>query len=496
MKAGWEKLITAARTAESQRAGVPSWLQTCLEHNAAAEYGRIYGFENIRDVDDYRTRVPLSTYEDLKPFIEKILAGTADVLFAGSPMAFEKTGGSGGGEKIIPYSRESLRDFRNALLPWIASLARIYGLGSGRVYLAISPALRAAQTTPSGVPIGLPDGAYLGQDVLEAFADLSVVPPEIQNADSFEKWQLSTLYHLLKADDLEFISVWSPTFMLNLIDGVLERKHELMAMFRREETYDANTLKRLDAWDGTDTKNLWPNLKVISCWMDGPSAHYAERLRQRMPRAEMQSKGLLMTEGVVTVPDENGQTLLALGSGFFEFVDDCGRSRLYHELAEDEVYEVVMTTAGGLYRYRTGDSVRCEGYVGKLPVLRFVGRNGVFADLVGEKLSDAFVSECMSQANFSGMLIPLSAPGPGYLLLTEREPEPGEFERFEEGLRRNPQYAYARKMRQLFPTRFKCVSALSKRYAEYAVSCGRRLGDVKMPALCTDPNWRDEVAKL
>jgi hypothetical protein len=188
-----------------------------------------------------------------------------------------------------------------------------------------------------------------------------------------------------------------------------------------------------------------------------------------------------------------------LGSGFFEFLDERGHSQLYNELKEDKVYEVVMTTAGGLYRYRAGDSVRCHGYVGDLPILRFAGRCGIFSDFVGEKLSDAFVSECMERAGLSGILIPIAEPKigaagcrPYYLLLIE-EPGGDDLHRLEEELCRNPQYAYAIKMRQLRPLRAKHVPGLAKRYMEYAVSRGRRLGDIKIPALCTDAEWKEEI---
>jgi hypothetical protein len=500
MKAGWGKLITAARTAESECAGAPSWLQTCLEHNSTTEYGRAYGFENIRDVDDYRTRVPLTVYEDLKPFIEKILAGTADVLFAGSPIAFEKTGGSGGGEKIIPYSRESLRDFRNALLPWIASLARIYGLGSGRAYLAISPALRAAQISSSGIPLGLPDSAYLGKDATTAIAELSVVSQDTAALTRFDEWQLATLYELLRASDLEMISVWSPTFMSSLLEGVRLRETELLKIFReggviggRGVSSDDPARRRLESYDGGDASVLWPDLKLISCWTDGSSAPYAAALSKRFPHAAMQGKGLLLTEGVVTVPNMFGRPLPALGSGFYEFLDEDGNSHLSHELKEGETYEVIMTTSGGLYRYRAGDEVRCTGYVESAPVLRFAGRCGFFSDLTGEKLSDAFVLDCLVLAGCEGMLIPKSLPEPGYLLLTEEKYGNGELMRLEAALRRNPQYDYAREMRQLQPLSFRRIENLTKRYADCALSQGKRLGDVKIPALCTDPGWMKEV---
>ena len=499
VKKGWETMTASARQIKKQPDPV-RWLRDCLTRNAETEYGRRYNFRDIRDENEYRERVPLISYDEIASFIEEMAEGKSNILFTGKPVAFEKTGGSGGGEKIVPYSAESLNDFRNALLPWLGSLAEIYSLGTGRTYMAISPSLRAAKSTHSGIPIGLPDGAYLGDDVLTAFIELSAVPPEVGAITSFRDWQLATLYHLLRASDLELISVWSPTFLTGLLDGILERKSELISLLRSGRTQeDAKALLRLEAWDGTNTTCLWPRLKLVSCWVDGSSTPYAEALAKRIPQAAMQGKGLLLTEGVVTVPDADGRPVPVLNSGFFEFLDPKGRSRLYHELEDGEIYEVVMTTAGGLYRYRAGDSVRCEGYAGRLPVLRFAGRCGIFSDLVGEKLSDAFVAECLKSACLTGILTPIRFPKPKYLLLSEEDLNSDEsarskLTRLEDELCRNPQYAYARKMGQLLPLCAKHVPHLTRRYTEHAISNGRRLGDIKIPALCLDHKWTEKAA--
>jgi len=494
MRKGGKTLAEATHPIKKSHA---EWLLNNLIRNAGTKYGHEYGFERIRDADDYRACVPLISYEDILPLIQDICEGRSDVLFAGKPVAFEKTGGSEGGEKIIPYSHESIKDFRNALFPWVERLSKTYALGSGQAYMAISPALRAAKTTASGVPIGLPDGAYLGEDALEFFTNLSAVPPEVGAITSFEEWQIATLYHLLRAFDLKVISVWSPTFMTSLLDGILARKNELATLFRSARTHeDTEALKRLDRWDGIDTTSLWPNLKLVSCWTDGASAPYAAALAERTPQAAIEGKGLLLTEGVVTVPDMDGYPLPALESGFFEFLDRRGHSHLYSELDDGEIYEVVMTTAGGLYRYRAGDSVRCCGYINDLPVLRFVGRCGVFSDLVGEKLSDAFVADCLARTRLSGILTPIPDE-PGYCLLTDTsEWKNGKLIELENALCLNPQYIYALKMRQLRPLQAKHVPDLTKRYTQYAISHGRRLGDVKIPALCVEPQWLTEVSKL
>src|SRR6185312_14987455 len=162
----------------------------------------------------------------------------------------------------------------------------------------------------------------------------------------------------------------------------------------------------------------------------------------------------LSTEGIVTVPDEDGHPLLVSSSGFYEFRDRDGHVWGAHQLVVGERYEVIMTTSGGLYRYRTLDCVEYEGQVRGRPILRFAGRLGLVCDMVGEKLSDEFVETCMTDIRGFRMLIPSKNPTPSYVLVIDKaDAQPAELLRssVEERLSTNPQYAYARRIGQLNP---------------------------------------------
>jgi hypothetical protein len=204
-----------------------------------------------------------------------------------------------------------------------------------------------------------------------------------------------------------------------------------------------------------------------------------------MPGVPVQGKGLLATEGVTTVPDAEGQPVLAADSGFYEFFDDQGGVCSAAELRQGICYEVIMTTSGGLYRYRSGDRVCCEGYAGDLPLLRFVGRNGLVSDLVGEKLTEAFVEHCLDSIPGFRMLIPVRSGEPHYTLLTERryaERCRNLLPAIELQLMANPQYAYARNLRQLGDLTLTVKDDPLGLYLQHVVQ-RQRLGDIKVPAL-------------
>src|SRR5438477_2778731 len=333
----WDRLSGALPSADSA-----PWLSSLLARNAETAYLKMHG--SPRTVEEFRDNVPLAGYDHLLPWLDRIRMGESDVLFAGRPVAFERTGGSSGAAKLIPYSSDGLVDFQRSMVPWLAALAAKHRI-SGRAYFSISPATRPPESI-GGIPVGLPDGAYLGDVAAGVLADVTAVPFEVGAIADVTRWREETLRHLAAARDLELISVWSPTFLLRLLDFIDD-----------------------------DPRALWPRLKVVSCWTAGASKAFADSVAARLPHACVQPKGLLSTEGVVTVPDADGRPLLT-AYGFFEFERD-GQLYLPHELREADVYEVLMTTASGLYRYRSADLVRYDGLSSSgRPILEFVGRCG------------------------------------------------------------------------------------------------------------------------
>lgn len=62
------------------------------------------------------------------PWIDRIVAGESYVLFAGRPVAYERTSGSSGAAKLIPYSAEGLLDFQRSVAPWLVRTVREHGI--------------------------------------------------------------------------------------------------------------------------------------------------------------------------------------------------------------------------------------------------------------------------------------------------------------------------------------------------------------------------------
>ena len=516
----WQELIDL-RDREVVSTGLAerqdAWLQRCIARNRETRFGLAHGFRGISTVRDYRANVPLMSYEDLAPYIRSIERGEPDQLFAGRPIAFERTSGTTAGQKLIPFSPESLLDFQRAIVPWLAALAEREQITSGSAYWSISPATREPESTAGGIPIGLSDAAYLGEELTPLFVETSAVPLWVGQLIEVEDWLLATLYHLVRCRDLALISVWSPTFLTMLMSGLRTRVDEVATVLENGREFCGHTLvpdpeardRLAQSASGTATQTLWPDLRLISCWTEGSSRPFAESLMDCFPGVTMQGKGLLMTEGVVTTPDNLDQSVLAADSGFFEFIDTADNLYLADELHAGSRYEVVMTTAGGLYRYRTSDWVNCEGYTGSgLPVLRFCGRQ-MSSDMVGEKLSEEFVTSCLAGITGFSMLLPvqrtlrpvqrtlrpvqrtlrpMQRKTARYLLVIDERPDAAELAGIVESrLAENPHYAYARKVGQLDELMPAALSNPLEIYLHSPQHGGTLLGDIKVPSLCLDP---------
>jgi hypothetical protein len=186
-------------------------------------------------------------------------------------------------------------------------------------------------------------------------------------------------------------------------------------------------------------------------------------------------------------------------SHFFEFLEE-GRARLAHELEEGGLYSVVVTTGGGLYRYRLEDRVQVDGFVGRTPSLRFLGKEGHVSDLVGEKLREDFVAGALArtfeafsvQPRFALLAPRTDAERPRYALYLECDaPLPdGMPLRLERQLEEQGDYRYAVALGQLAPV--EVVSIRGDGLGAYLRRCqelGQRLGDIKPLALSPRPGW-------
>lgn len=492
-EAAWHALQAAARVEgeafaaalAAPRAAQLEQLTCIIAANRDCAFGRAHDFAAIADWDGWRAKVPIQTDLDLAPDIAATAADGAPRLTCEAPLAFERTGGSAGGAKLVAYNAALLAAFRSATLVWLDGVfTRFPVITQGRFYATISPATRAPETTASGLPIGLgSDAAYLGEDLAGHFLALLAVPPTLGLIPDPDEWRIATLAALIAAEDLTFISLWSPTFLLALIDALPQSADAVAA---RLAPPARARLSAALAQGGIDTVQLWPMLACISCWTDGASAAFAQSLASRFPHAAIDPKGVLATEAPITLSyGPSARRVPALSQCFTEFIDQDGAAHLCEMLVAGQTYRAVITTPGGLYRYDIGDLFMCSAVTGGVPELEFVGRARLTCDLVGEKLEDGFVARVL--AGLPAVLAPRGDAAGYDLLIDASHGAPINLAAIERGLNANPQYAYARKIGQLAPLAIRKINNLPGTLIASGIAAGRMMGDIKTSGLIPAP---------
>ncbi|HVE71410.1 MAG TPA: GH3 auxin-responsive promoter family protein [Thermoanaerobaculia bacterium] len=354
-----------------------------------------------------------------------------------------RTSGSTGPAKDIPYTRAFRHELDRAIAPWIVNLFTHHpGAFAGEAYWSISPDAES-------------DEEVLGPIAKRLVRAVQAVPSTVRLTN--ENFREETLRYLTRCRTLSLISVWHPSF-LDLLVGDL------------------------------DTVKVWPHLRVISCWADANAAGPAAALACKFPHAKIQPKGLLSTEGFVTIPYD-GEHVLAYRSHFYEFRsgDDV---RLAHELEVGARYDVIITTGGGLTRYPTEDIVEVAGYRGQAPALKFIGRANHVSDHVGEKLNEIFVRECLQRVlrDVPHSFAMLACDGTAYTLFIETPAVSVPVEHLDRELRTAHHYDLARRLGQLAPLRVQRVHNAAATYLRVR-SEHQTLGDIKIPALDREAGW-------
>jgi hypothetical protein len=516
--------ISFRRAIREPRRAQEEVLKQLLTRNASTEFGRKHGFTEISNVGDFQAQVPETNYDAISPFIDRARAGEKDLLTTDPIQLFEKTSGSSSAAKYIPYTESLRREFQNAVRSWIFDLYRHDPkLLLGQSYWLITPLSRDREITSGGIPVGFENDAdYLGTLERKIAEALFAVPGELARVPDIESSLYLTLRFLIQAKNLTLMSVWNPSYLSLLMDRFDPWADRLLTDLKagtatppngadvptsltlklRSQPKRAHVFRQiLERTGRLRPSDIWPRLRLISCWTDGAARQSLEGVRRQFPNVRIQGKGLLATEGVATIPWVEAEGCIpALTSHFYEFLPtNGGKIKLAHELEKDAEYSLLMTTGGGFYRYRLGDRVRVNGFHGSVPILEFVGRDDGVSDLRGEKLSPAFVQACLDEAMVEAG-IPASfamlAPEPAasrYTLYLESPFNPERLgETLETKLRANPHYDYCRNLGQLDALQVFWIRENAQEiYLRRCTELGQRAGSVKPTSLHRSGAWDD-----
>lgn len=455
--------------------------------------------QNLR-YEDFVKKFPLTRYADWKDKIEQSRQSGKNHLAATKVIRFQPTSGSSEALKFIPYTQNFLNELDEAIGLWLTSLYRQHPqLKNATHYWSVSWLPESQRQLLENSNLN-DDSALLNLTKRFLSKVTQAVPVEIAMAETAEDAMFATVTYLVADKNLGMISVWSPTFALQLLDMVEQHQDEISAVLRSgqwqrsglnflkapkscEQSYK---LKQMDFSNPSCWKNLWPKLSLISSWDTASAQQWALQLQQRIADVAFEGKGLWATEGVVTIPFAD-KFPLSYQSHFYEFLlQDTEQAIPAWRLKKGDIVSPVITTGSGLTRYVIDDELEVVDFYHNVPCFRFLGRK-MTVDLVGEKLDHSAAIKVLAEFKQDDYL-PISILGienctqkkPHYVMLSEGDqakvPSVQALDRL---LKQNFHYELARDLGQLDEPEIKHVTNAWDYYKTLAMKNGMIEGNIK-----------------
>ncbi|XP_035467826.1 GH3 domain-containing protein [Scophthalmus maximus] len=401
-----------------------------LRRDADTSYGRRLDFCSMKDSVSFRARHPITTYEHYRELIQRIAAGEEKLIIAEKPLILAMTSGTSGSSAMLLSTKDTNTEFflqgvtvcldaMRQAFPATDSLQRTtkffytptfrqseagIRIGPNSSTPASSRHMLNLYTTPAPAFEVLNEKDTLYLHLLFALKDRSVGMLESNFASTVfyafsalqERWQELV-------GDIEQGKVSSA---LNLEPSV---RVSLEALMKPDPERAAQLRAHFqDGFKGI-AKRLWPHLHLVLAVDSGSNQIYGEMLRENYCQGvPFYSPFYAATEGLIGVnlwPQEpNRRYLLCPRSMFCEFLpessleEETPHTLLMEEVEEGQNYELVITNASGLFRYRVGDIVKVVGFHNQCPIVEFQYRRGQMLNVRGEKVSEALFLHALKKA--------------------------------------------------------------------------------------------------
>lgn len=408
-------------------------LKSILQHNAETEYLRKYGLNGRLDPHSFKHCVPLVTHSDLQPYIQRIADGDKSSILTATPIEAISlsSGTSDGNQKYLPFTEEmrmatvevgSIAAACRASVYPISSGARIMELffcgklfatkgrltaGTATTHLLRNDAFKLRQNC-MGVKACSPDEVVFGSDCRQTmYCHLLCGLIFSEEVETISAPFAYTLVEAFRTFELEWQDLCEDirTGTLNnritdpstriAVSNLLLPKPQLASVIARK----CRQLQDAD-WHSA-IPELWPRCKYVHSIMTGAMEQYVQRLQQYAGKVPLVSADYGATEAWIAVnvnprsPPNNVSFTVVPSLAYFEFIPlyrpryrevnaqvstaayEEGEPAGLTEVKVGQEYEIVLTTYGGLYRYRLGDVVRVTGFYNSSPQLAYVCRKNV-----------------------------------------------------------------------------------------------------------------------
>ncbi|KAK8648779.1 hypothetical protein V6N13_129522 [Hibiscus sabdariffa] len=438
-----------------------------LNKNAGTEYLSRY-LNGKTDKQLFKTNVPVVSYEDIKPYIDRIANGDkSNILSADSVVEFYRSSGTSGEKpKLIPVTDET-RNLRMLYLALLTSVLdkhfdNIHQTGKRLDFMFAKQDI----DTPSGLKArSVTTGYYKDQRFRNILSKRYTSPIEaILCLDPNQSMYCQLLAGLLQRDEVVLVASNFATAILRAVRFLEDYWKELCSDIRSGQLSDwitdsgcrnalssimepnprlADSIQNIcgcKSWDGI-IKKLWPKAKFIGAVTTGVMSQYVERL-------EFYGGGLPLVSGCyacseafcgvnlepLSEPSNVAYTFVP-NMAYFEFLpvnkDTLTTSEQNIEPVDlvhvklGQCYELLVTIASGLYRYKVGDVLKVTGFHNATPRFQFVERQNVILSIDSDKTSEADLLKAVTEAKT--LLDPLGIILVGHTSYADTSSIPGHY---------------------------------------------------------------------
>ncbi|KAF8694375.1 hypothetical protein HU200_038299 [Digitaria exilis] len=452
-------------------------LKKILQVNADAEYLKHFGLNGRTDVQSYKSCIPLCVHSDLEPYIQRIADGDSSPQLTGKPITSLSlsSGTTQGKPKFVPFNDELIENTLQINHTSYAFRNREYPIGKGKALQFIYSSKQVV--TKGGILITTATtNLYQGPRYKEGMKDIQTQccsPDEVVFGSDFQQsLYCHFLYGLIYSDEIyqvfstfahslvrafqTFEEIWED-LCVDIRDGVLSEKvtvpsiREAVAKILKPNPELAESIRKkcmgLNNWFGV-IPALWPNAKYVYGIMTGSMEPYLKKLRHYAGHLPLISADYGASEGWVganinpTLPPEEVVYCVLPQTGYFEFIplekpkaEEMENSASIHYIESDpvgltevnigKIYEVVLTTFGGLYRYRLGDVVKVVGFHNSTPELKFVCRRSLVLSINIDKNTEKDLQLAVEEAG--KLLEPEELEIVDFTSSVEKSSDPGRY---------------------------------------------------------------------
>ena len=459
-------------------------LEDLIRQAKNTQFGQDHHFSQIKTTEDFAKQVPIRDYEELKPYVDRVVQGEENILWKGKPIYFAKTSGTTSGAKYIPLTKESMpfhiQAARNAILNYIHETGKADFVNGKMIFLQGSPILEEK----NGIQLGRLSG------IVAHF-----VPKYLQK-NRLPSWKTNCI------EDWE-----------TKVDAIVEETiHEDMAVISGIPSWVQMYFEKLQQKGGKPVGEIFKNFNLFiygGVNFEPYRAKFENLIGRKVDAIEL----FPASEGFFAYQDsqkEKGMLLLLNSGIFFEFVKSdefFTPNPKRYTIGEVELhvnYVLIISTNAGLWAYNIGDTVQ---FTSLKPYRVIVsGRIKHYISAFGEHVIGKEVEHALQEAMINTNIrvneftvAPQIAPETGlpyHEWFIEFENEPNNLDEFalaiDNAMRKQNVYYDDLIVGKVLQT-IKITKVFKNGFQEYMKSIGKLGGQNKLPRLSNDRKIADQL---